>query len=72
MQNGAITWIGGNDIATNQAWVWSSSAPFTYTNWFKNRPKNNANQDCVNLREDGTWDNIVCTKENQFICEKAC
>jgi len=72
LQNGEDTWIGGNDLALNQDWVWTSSAAFTYTNWFTNRPKDNVNQDCVKLRTDGTWDNVVCTKEFQFVCEKAC
>jgi len=71
MVGGQDTWIGGNDIASSQVWVWSSSATLGYTNWFTNRPKDNDGQDCVKMKTDGRWDNIVCTKEIQFLCQKS-
>jgi len=65
------TWIGANDIASDQVFAWSDAATFSYDNWFTNRPKTNANQDCVKMKTTGAWDNVLCTKTLQYACQKA-
>jgi len=65
------TWIGANDISTHLTYEWNDGATFGYDAWFTNRPKDNADQDCVKIRKaDGAWDNIACTKEIQYACSK--
>merc|ERR1719228_2737597 len=50
---GTDIWIGLNDITTDQEWTWYDGATFSYDNWWTNRPKNNADQDCVKMKTTG-------------------
>nr|KAG5691741.1 hypothetical protein BaRGS_010244 [Batillaria attramentaria] len=57
-------WIGLQDFVREGRFVWISTLePPTYTNWAPGEPNNNDNQnqneggqDCVQLRENGQWD----------------
>eukprot|EP00091_Calanus_sinicus_P014755 TRINITY_DN32428_c0_g1_i1.p1 TRINITY_DN32428_c0_g1~~TRINITY_DN32428_c0_g1_i1.p1 ORF type:complete len:110 (+),score=17.02 TRINITY_DN32428_c0_g1_i1:173-502(+) len=51
-------------------YLWEDGATFSYNNWFTNRPKDNADQDCMKMKDTGTWDNVVCTKELPYVCQK--
>merc|ERR1712128_291062 len=64
------TWLGGSDVVTHLAYLWEDGATFSYDNWFTNRPKDNVDQDCMKMKTTGTWDNVVCTKELQYACQK--
>ena len=75
-------WIGGNDKASEGTFTWPSGAEF-----YKNSAAvagvftklasgfNTASQDtqhCVQIQEtDGDWDDIVCSKTQNYVCEKA-
>jgi len=69
--DGADIWIGLNDLTTDQDWTWSDGTTFGYDNWWTNRPKTNAGQDCVKMKTTGLWDNVSCTTERPYVCQKA-
>ena len=74
-------WIGASDKADEGTWVWSSGTEFyksgaavpgMYTNLAVGFQKDGQdNQDCVLMKTDGTWDDIICSKFYNYVCEKA-
>jgi len=61
------TWIGGNDIATENAFVWDDTTPFAFTNWHTGEPNNGGAsgipENCVIIagaRTDKQWDDRPC------------
>ncbi|KAK0143162.1 C-type mannose receptor 2 [Merluccius polli] len=62
-------WIGLNNNNTQGAWRWSEpedSSNASFYNWNKDEP--NGNSDCVEMREDGRWNDKKCTTKLPFIC----
>ena len=74
-------WIGGNDKASEGTFTWPSGAEF-----YKNSAAvagvftklasgfnsgSQDTQDCVQIQTDGEWDDILCSKTNNYVCEKA-
>lgn len=66
---GAVdTWIGGNDIATEMAFVWDDGTAFSFTNWHTGEPNSGGTgatyqEDCVIIagsRVDKQWDDRPC------------
>lgn len=55
--NGAQTgdYIGGTDAIEESSWRWASGEPFVYTNWGDTEPNNSGNEDFIEFRNDGTW-----------------
>jgi hypothetical protein len=60
------TWIGGNDITTENTFLWEDGTPFVFTNWATGEP-NNANnsfqEDCAIIagaRATKKWDDRPC------------
>ena len=60
------TWIGGNDITTENSFVWEDGTAFSFTAWAMGEP-NNANgtfqEDCVIIagsRATKLWDDRPC------------
>ena len=68
--NGA--WIGLSDILQEGTFSWRDGSELTYTNWKTSNPNNaNDEQHCVWARgDDGTWDDIVCRRTEEYICQK--
>jgi len=74
-------WIGGNDKASEGTFTWPSGAEF-----YKNSAAvagvftklasgfnsgSQSTQHCVQIQEtDGDWDDIVCSKTQNYVCEK--
>ena len=82
LANKVSVWIGGNDLTTEGTFIWPNSEEFfkagavvsgVYTKLSSTAFSNSGqeNQDCVQMQEDGEWDDIVCTKFQNYICEKA-
>jgi len=49
-------WIGFNDIATENSFVWSSGESFPYTNWAPGEPNNGSGvEDAAHLNPGSAW-----------------
>ena len=58
-------------ISTGQ-FNWVDGSAVGFTNFRPNQPNNgNNNQHCTLLRPDGLWDDIICNRAEQFVCQKA-
>ena len=71
------TWIGGHDRLTEGTFAWSNGEAWDDTIakalWNTNQPNNagDSGQDCLSIKlTNGAWDDVICTKEQQFLCEK--
>jgi len=76
------TWIGGNDKSSEGTFVWPNSAEFYKSNAAVSdvftklasgfNSASQSTQHCVQLQETtGEWDDIICSKTQNYICEKA-
>ena len=64
------TMIGLSDAAEEGAWSWVTGESLTYTNWAKNEPNNQSNEDYVLMQVKGTWNDGHLDREKwPFICE---
>ena len=81
LSNGAAVWTGGNDQASEGSFVWlngnefyKSGAPVSGAFTKLSTGFNSAStttQHCVQLGESGDWDDVVCSKTLNYVCEKA-
>ena len=80
--NKAAVWIGGNDKDSEGIFVWPSGAEFYKTSGAVTgvftklssafNSASQSTQHCVQLQENsGEWDDIVCSKTLNYVCEKA-
>ena len=72
-QNGAMAWIGLNDIASEGNFRWVDGCKKRFRFWAKNQPNNLNNQDCVHtlgVTRDYTWNDVSCANCNNFTCKK--
>lgn len=61
-------WIGIEQ--SGQAFVWSDSSVFTYTNWKPGQPVlGNSIQMCGFMDSSGQWDTVNCTAPKPFACK---
>lgn len=64
------TMIGLSDAAEEGAWSWVTGESLTYTNWAKNEPNNQSNEDYVLMQVKGTWNDGHLDREKwPFVCE---
>ena len=56
---------------------WDDGSPVDFTDWGRNRPtSHDSGEHCVTLRPSRTdpsdyiWNDILCTVERAFVCEK--
>merc|ERR1712210_294488 len=66
-------WIGLNDIAVDETFVWQDDSTASYTNWFgTGNPISpaNTNVNCVKMQfsKSGQWNDIGCGKELNYAC----
>ena len=75
-------WIGLNDLENEGFWQFydgttcgddegvscdATGSPY----WLEGQPNNILlNQHCVWMRLDGSWDDVTCKREENFICQK--
>ena len=81
LSNGVAVWTGGNDQASEGTFVWLNgnefyksrvavSGAFTFlSTGFDSASQ--STQHCVQLGASGEWDDVVCSKTLNYVCEKA-
>ena len=63
---GTFTWEDGTEFYKAGAVVAGA-----FTNLFSAfSSSSQETQDCLQLRDDGTWDDVLCTKTLNFVCQK--
>ncbi|XP_022111926.1 alpha-N-acetylgalactosamine-specific lectin-like [Acanthaster planci] len=71
---GQETWIGLNDLQTENSFVWTDGSPIDYTNWELDEPNDfYPGEDCSHLNHvasNGEWNDFYCDQEFRFICKK--
>lgn len=79
MHVAVASWIGlvQSDAATTpgMGWTWNDATPVVYTHWSPGKPDdadNNESRDeqCADIRPDGTWDDDGCNQALDFFCER--
>lgn len=66
-------WIGGNDLQNEGTFIWSKSGQaINWDNWSRGNPDDtNSNEDCIEFYTfSGKWNDKLCDRGIQFICEK--
>ena len=64
-------WIGLTDFLNEGTFSWVDESLVSYTNWRSGQPNNgNNNQHCTQIRPDGDWDDVICDKNQQYVCQK--
>ena len=67
---GVDVWLGGSDNAKEGVWVWTDGTTPDYANWAANEPNDDSNEDCLELRPDGRWNDTECDKRKPFVCRQ--
>jgi len=66
-------WIGLNDGNGDGQFTWSCGDDLSYTNWYPGQPNNyNGNQECVEMLNNGQWNDQYPYYLLEFIMEKPC
>ena len=69
----ATTYIGANDIDTEDTWTWSSGDPWSSStaNWNTGEPNDyDDNEDCGTIDPStGYWSDVPCDETYAFVCE---
>lgn len=64
------TMIGLSDAAIEGSWGWVTEESLSYTNWSRNEPNNQNNEDYALMLVGGTWNDGHLEREKwPFICE---
>ena len=81
LSDGAAVWTGGNDRGSEGTFVWPNGNEFfkdgsvvpgafdKLSAGFNNAAQ--TTQHCVQLTSTGEWDDVVCSKALDYICEKS-
>ena len=65
-----MVWIG----LRNVTWQWSLqdgtiyNEGTSYKNWNNGEPNSKGKKNCVEMDEDGKWNDEDCSKQNHFVC----
>jgi hypothetical protein len=61
-------WIGLNDRRREGNYRWSDRSTVDYLAWGPGEPNDAGNEDCVELRTSGGWNDLNCFAGRPFIC----
>ena len=61
---------GLNDLKQEDVYQWADGTNITITSkWIPGEPNNSGNEDCVEVKLDGMWNDMPCLRRLGFICE---
>lgn len=61
---------GLNDLKKEDVYQWADGTNITITSkWLPREPNNLRNEDCVEVKWDGRWNDLACSNRLGFICE---
>lgn len=66
-------WIGVTDIAVQGDWIFASDSSYVNSSyWHSTEPSGKPLENCVVMRDTfmGYWDDVLCSTEAGFVCEK--
>ncbi|XP_058027611.1 CD209 antigen-like protein A [Ahaetulla prasina] len=73
MQNEQVFWIGLSDADKENQWIWVDNTTLSLSFWGKGEPNNaGSDEDCATLRFSGKWNDVACSVNEHWICEKKC
>ena len=65
-----LIWIGLGDQRTEGEFRWVNGATLGQTYWAANEPSSlNGNEDCVEIRKTGEWNDDHCAAKLSYVCE---
>lgn len=63
-------WLGLSDHRVEGTFVWLDGSAVTASSWETSEPNDqNGYEDCVEITEDGTWNDIRCVLTFSSVCE---
>ena len=63
--------IGLTDQDDEGTFKWVTGSNLEYNNFWPGEPNNSGGkEDCAEMRYSGLWNDVSCSKEQYFICEK--
>ena len=66
-------WVGLRRNGSKNTWLWDNNAIATYYNWASGEPNDyGGNEDCVQIRPDGAWNDVATHAYNWCIAEVPC
>jgi len=71
MITGNGIWLGMTDKVKEGKWILSDGTEMGYTNWNDGEPNNAGGEHCVEMKDNGKWNDIPCTDRSYpFACYK--
>ncbi|XP_041367485.1 C-type Lectin CRL-like [Gigantopelta aegis] len=64
-------YVGASDLRKANSWEWTDGTAVEYQRWKPNEPSNYATEDCLKVNHGSPgWNDEVCTRKRDYICEK--
>ncbi|KAG2471231.1 CL17A protein, partial [Polypterus senegalus] len=63
-------WVGLSDLEKEGVWKWISGESVDKSFWGSGEPNNQNEEDCGEIKKGGMLNDIHCTAERRWVCEK--
>ncbi|XP_052680779.1 lectin BRA-3-like [Crassostrea angulata] len=63
-------WVGASDLDREGMFQWINNNSLTFTHWFPGEPNGGGNEDCLQLCNNGQWNDESCSNNENALCEK--
>jgi cysteine-rich repeat protein len=62
-------WIGANDQSNEDTFVWTDNTTFVFENFNFGQPDDFGTEDCVEMFDNGGWNDVGCGFDRRPVCE---